>query len=211
MTRTTDGAVTAWGDKSVANVLLIPLVAAIWALGGFIAAWAISRTHTAGDPYPDGAFPSLGSVVAHSAERQLIAQVVAWFSIGMTAAHCIMVIHQWSTRYGGVEPAWARGIVVLAVIPLVWVLGRRLGPMVNRELSSLGVATGAATDQELHARRFLGLLKRPAPVSSSTDRTGSVAWASHSQRPGQGLLPYWPTAMIVVVGVTNLISGFNGL
>lgn len=161
-----DGQVTRWGEKSVGNVLLGPLMGGGGMLLAMVVMVLVNRFMKArpADGVVEGP-KSLGSLVRSDATVSALAIGLNWACLGFLVTICTLEVPRWINGYDAASPVLLFGLAVLGILVLPYLACRRVRPLIERELRAVGVSMGPETEQELHAWRYVVVVDDPdAPL-----------------------------------------------
>lgn len=202
-----DGTVDRWGDKTIGNVLMAPLLGG----GGMLLAMAVIMAVGAFfRPRPpvglaQGAH-SLGSMVRQSATMDIVLRSTGWSLLIFSIAISLLEVPRWRTGYENSSPIWLIGVAVLAMFVIPYLLGRRVREMVDRELDALGVPVGPETERELHAWRYVAVVDDPGAGLWVPTGTPSTNWTVNIARPAGKVLAFGFLAVMAALGMFLLLS-----
>lgn len=161
-----DGQVTRWGEKTVTNVLMAPLVgggAILLSMAIMLAVMSVSRPRPSTGVVQDA--DSLGTMIRQAATMTVIMRSLSWSLLAFLVVICALEIPRWISGYHAASPVWLFGLATLAVVVLPVLMGRQVRPMIEQELAALAVPLGPGTGRELHAWRFVTVVDDPdAPL-----------------------------------------------
>ncbi|MDO5619421.1 DUF1648 domain-containing protein [Kocuria sp.] len=158
-----DGQVTRWGEKTVGNVLMGPLMGG----GGMLLAMVVvlgvagllrPRPSTA----PGTGADSLGTMVRQAATMTAMMQAAGWGCLGFLLAITALEVPRWIWGYDTASPVWLFGVGILVLVGLQWVFGRRVRSRIEGELAALEVPVGPQTERELEAWRYVTVVDDPS-------------------------------------------------